>query len=290
MIFNSNTLHQLKRLQLIARQVKAGTIRGERRSTRQGKSTEFADYRDYVPGDDLRQLDWNIYARHDRPFIKLMEDEQDLAVYIVVDGSKSMDWGESDENKFTYARRLAAGFGVIGLFTGDQVWVDVFGTKTKLGPIRGDKNLLRLLEALEVSRSTGEIDLYKESLQFNASRKKPGLLILISDLLFPAGYQEGLKRLQGDGHEIILLHTLSQEELVPSLNGEFRLIDCETGSPQEVKIDRSMQKLYIDRISAWQHEIREFCLQRQIRYFPINTSEPWDQFIIYEMRKAGVAA
>jgi uncharacterized protein (DUF58 family) len=285
---NSSTINRLKRLQLVAQQIKAGTIRGDRRSTRHGQSIEFADYRNYVPGDDLRQLDWNIYARHNHLFIKLREHEDDLAVYLLVDGSKSMDWGMGDENKFTYACNLAAGFSIISLFAGDQLWLDVLGTGLQLGPMRGQGNLMRTLDAISGIKPKGQVHLFEASRQFNGSRKRPGLVILISDLLLADGYEDGLKHLQGLGHEIILLQTLCPEELHPSMDGEIQLIDSETAKPQEVNIDRSMRRVYIQRLKAWQTEIRRFCNQRQIRYFSIDTSLAWDQFLIYEMRKAGV--
>jgi len=285
---SSSTINRLKRLQLVAQQIKAGTIRGNRRSIRRGQSIEFADYRNYVPGDDLRQLDWNIYARHNHPFIKLREHEDDLAVYLLVDGSKSMDWGAGDENKFTYACKLAAGFSVISLFTGDQLWLEVLGTGMQLGPMRGQGNLIRMLDALSGVKPKGQVHLSEASRQFNGSRKRPGLVILISDLLFVDGYKDGVKHLQGLGHEIILLQILCPEELHPGMDGELQLIDSETGEPQEVNIDRSMRRVYNQRLKAWQAEIRSFCNQRQIRYFSIDTSLTWDQFLMYELRKAGV--
>jgi uncharacterized protein (DUF58 family) len=111
MLFDESTLRKLNQLSLVATRVRAGAMKGERRSSRRGSSVEFADYRNYAPGDDLRRLDWNIYARLARPFIKLFEEEEDLAVAILIDGSRSMDWGEGDANKFQYALRLAAGLG-----------------------------------------------------------------------------------------------------------------------------------------------------------------------------------
>lgn len=288
MKFNPSTINRLKRLQLVAQLIKAGTIRGERRSPRHGQSIEFADYRSYVPGDDFRQLDWNVYARHNHPFIKLRESEDDLAVYLLVDGSKSMDWGVEDENKFIYACRLAAGFSVISLFTGDQLWLDVLGTGMQVGPVRGQGNFLRILEALDQVKPKGQVNLFEASRQFSGSRKRAGLVILISDLLLRDEYKDGLKQLQGHGHEIILLQTLCQEELHPSLEGELRLVDVETETSQEVNIDRGMRKVYAQRLKAWQADIQSFCNQRQIRYFRVDTSLAWDQFLMYEMRKAGV--
>ena len=236
----------------------------------------------------MRQLDWNIYARHNHPFIKLKENEEDLAVYLLLDGSRSMDWGAGDENKFTYACRLAAGFGVISLFTGDQLWMEVLATKTRLGPLRGQGHMMRVVETLEEASSTRQMDLNEECKKFKVSRKRPGLVIILSDMLFANGYQEGVKQLQAQGHEVILLQILCGEELHPTLQGELRLVDCETGEPQEVNIDPAMRAVYRKRLNAWQADIRKFCIRRRIRYFPVDTSLAWDQFLLYEMRKAGV--
>jgi len=286
--FDSSTINKLKRLQLVAQQIKTGIIRGERRSTRHGQSIEFADYRNYVPGDDLRQLDWNVYARLNQPFIKLRENEDDLAVYLLVDGSYSMDWGVADENKFTYACRLAAGCSVISLYTGDQLWLDVLGTGFQLGPMRGQGNTIRILKALDQVNPKGQINLLDAGKRINESRKKPGLVILFSDLLLPDGYAEGLKEIQGRGHEIIVFQTLCPEELHPGIEGELQLVDVETEAVQDVNVDRAMRRKYDLRLKTWQQGIRNFCNQRQIRYFSIDTSLAWEQFLIYEMRKSGV--
>lgn len=288
MKFDSFTINKLKRLQFVAQQIKAGIVRGERRSPRYGQSIEFADYRSYVPGDDLRQLDWNVYARHNQPFIKLRENEEDLSVYVLVDGSKSMDWGIAEENKFTYACKLAAGFSVISLFTGDYLWMDVIGTGFKFGPMRGQGNLLRVLDALDQVHPKGQVNLKEIGRQFSQSRKRPGLVILISDLLLPEGYEEGLKDIQGFGHEIILLQTLCPEELHPSIEGELRLVDAETGASQEVIIDRGMLRVYNRRLKSWQAEIHNFCNQRQIRYIPVDTSIAWEKFLMYDMLVTGI--
>lgn len=283
-------MNQLRRLQLVAQHVKSGAIKGERRSTKRGQSIEFADYRDYVAGDDLRQLDWNIYARLDRPFIKLMEDEEDLAVYLVIDGSGSMGWGEDDTNKFTFARRLAAGLGVISLFTGDLLQIELWGNNRSVGPMRGQANLMRMLDFLEQQSAQNDIDLLNAAQRFNAKNKRAGFVIFISDLLLLNGYQEGLKRLQSRGHEIMVLHTLSPEEIAPTLSGDVRLIDIENGETQDVSMSPGIRDLYIKRVQEWQTEIQDFCRDRKIRYFPINTNSAWDEFILYELRKQGVVA
>src|SRR5512138_3250118 len=108
MIFDEPTLRKLNRLTLAARQVRSGRFKGERRSLKRGASLEFADYRRYAPGDDLRRLDWKVYGRLDKPFLKLFEEEEDLAVHVLLDTSQSMDSGEDNQQKYAYAVRLAA--------------------------------------------------------------------------------------------------------------------------------------------------------------------------------------
>ena len=218
MILDETTLRKLNQLTLVASRVRTGAIKGERRSSRRGSSVEFADYRDYTPGDDLRRLDWNIYARLDRPFIKLFEEEEDLAVYVLVDGSRSMDWGEGDLHKFQYALRLAAGLGAITLASGDVLSVGVLQSgrvATEYGPARGQGVLPRFFGFLNGLGAGGETDLNASLRGFALKPRRSGLVILISDLLAPGGYETGLRPLLGRGHEVTLLHLLAPDELDP---------------------------------------------------------------------------
>jgi len=123
--FDESTLRKLDQLALVASRIRAGAMKGERRSTKRGTSIEFADYRDYTRGDDLRRVDWNVYARLERPFIKLLEEEEDLAVHLLLDASRSMDYGADEQHKFRYAQRLAAALGYIALAAGDRLMVTV---------------------------------------------------------------------------------------------------------------------------------------------------------------------
>ncbi len=163
-IFDEKTLRKLERLTLIANKIRSGAIKGERRSTRRGTSIEFADYRNYVRGDDLRRVDWNIYARLQRPFIKLLEDEEDLAVHLLLDASASMDWprtGDRDLHKFLYAQRVLAGLAYIALGGGDQVTITVLrgdGVQ-RWGPLRGRGHTLNLLLWLEKAYTRGQVNL-----------------------------------------------------------------------------------------------------------------------------------
>lgn len=291
MIFDENTLRKLNRLTLVAHQVRAGKIKGERRSTKRGSSIEFADYRNYSPGDDLRRLDWNIYGRLDRPFIKLLEEEEDLAVHILVDASRSMDWGEGDQHKFRYAVRLAGAFGAIALGAGDRLAVSSFHADklaAGFGPARGQMGLMRYLSFLEGLKPSGTTDLNGALRSYAMQTHRPGLAFLISDLFSPSGYTDGLTQLQSRGYEVILIHLLAPDEIHPPQAGDLHLIDIETGQRREISMNGSLRDLYHRRLLAWQENIRLFCAKRNIRFLHFSTALPWDRVVLFEMRKAAL--
>jgi uncharacterized protein (DUF58 family) len=289
MIFDELTLRKLTRLTLAASRVRAGMIKGERRSTKRGTSVEFADYRNYTPGDDLRRLDWNVYARLDRPFLRLFEEEEDLAAHILVDASRSMDWGDGDRHKFSYAIRLAAALGAIALASGDQIRtaaIDRGKIGQTFGPARGQSQTLRMFTFLESLRPEGRTDLNRGLRDYAFAGVRPGLAFLISDLFSPGGFQEGLAQLRGRGFEVAILHLLSPDESDPPLAGDLRLVDVESGVTQEVSLDPGMRDLYRQRVQDWLGEIQADCLKRGIRYLSIDTAIPWDKVVLQEMRRA----
>lgn len=291
MLFDESTLRKLNQLTLVASRVRAGAIKGERRSSRRGSSVEFADYRDYTPGDDLRRLDWNIYARLDRPFIKLLEEEEDLAVHILIDGSQSMNWGEGDEHKFNYARRLAAGLGAIALSSGDVVTIGFLRGGTvaaEYGPSRAQASLPRLFGFLEGLEPGGTTDLNRSLREYSIRPRRAGLLILISDLLTADGYESGLRQLLGRGHDAALVHVLAPDELDPPLAGDLQLVDIETGHEQDVSLDGGLRDLYRTRARAWVQSTQQNCRSQGVRYQSAVTDHAWDQILLLQMRQAGI--
>ena len=291
MLFDETTLRKLNQLTLIASRVRAGVIKGERRSSRRGSSVEFADYRDYTPGDDLRRLDWNLYARLDRPFIKLLEEEEDVAIHLLVDGSHSMHWGEGEENKFDYALRLAAGLGAVTFASGDVLSMGLLQGGTvaaEYGPARGQASLTRLFRFLEGLKANGETNLNLSLRNYSLTPRRTGLVVLISDLLISEGYKAGLRHLLGRGHEAALIHVLSPDELDPPLAGDLQLIDIETGQAQDVSLDGGLRSQYRSRVQAWIQSTQLDCRQQGIRYLPVITNQPWDQTLLLEMRRAGI--
>ncbi len=292
-VFDEKTLRKLDQLTLVANRVRAGTIKGERRSSKRGTSIEFADYRNYVRGDDLRRVDWNIYARLGRPYIKLLEDEEDLAVYVVLDASASMDWprsGDRELHKFLYARRIVAGLGYIALSGGDQLTVAaVRGNGTEYwGPLRGRGHTLKLLTWLEHAHTRGGFDLNQSLADIARRAPRAGVCVVVTDLMAPEGYEDGLRALQGRGHEVTVIQTLSPDEVNPEITGDLKLVDVETGVPQDVTVDAAMMELYFQRLHAWQSQISAYCTRRGIHYVPVETSTPWEQLILAELRRSRV--
>ncbi len=293
-LFDEVTLRKLEQLRLVAKRVRAGAIKGERRSTRRGTSIEFADYRNYARGDDLRRLDWNIYARLERPFIKLLEEEEDLAVYILLDSSASMDWPEGkaggDAHKFTFGLRLAAGLGHIALSTGDHLTAVALRNEGDLvwGPMRGRGRSLALLKFLEGVHPSGLTDLDGALHNWALRGVRPGLVILISDLLSPTGFQNGLNELLGRGNEVVVIQALTPDEVNPPLTGDLSLIDVETRKPQDVTIDGPMRDFYLSRLTAWRDEVAALCVGRGVHYLMVETSVPWEELILYDLRRLQV--
>jgi uncharacterized protein (DUF58 family) len=293
MLFDESSLRKLQQLSLVTTHVRAGALRGERHSLKRGAGLEFADFRDYVPGDDLRRVDWNVYARLDRPYVKLREEEEDLAIHILIDASQSMDWGDGAQHKLSYALHLAAGLGAIGLSTGDRVTTVMLSEAKHLTvssevSLRGQQYLIQLLNFLEAQQAAGTTDLEAAIRRYLLTPRRPGLAILISDLLSPNGYQSALKMLQQRGHEVAIVHVLSPDEVDPPLAGDLRLIDVETGSTQEVSLDGGLRDAYRERVKAWRNEAQAFSHARGLRYLAVETDRAWDEVVLYDMRKAGM--
>jgi uncharacterized protein (DUF58 family) len=290
-LFDETTLHKLEQLTLVAERVRVGVMKGDRRSRKRGTSIEFADYRNYTKGDDLRRLDWNVYARLERPFIKLLEEEEDLSVHLLVDGSASMDWPEAgDEHKLSYALRLAGALGHIALTSGDLLTVTLLnsGGNQKWGPFRGQQNSLRLLQFLETGQAAGITDLNQSLRRYAQRASRPGLLFLLSDLLSPNGFQDGLNALQSRGYEVGLIHVLSPDEVDPPISGDLKLVDLETGQDAEITLDATTLDQYRQRLQEWQTETAVHCASRAIHYIPLTTSTPWEQIVMQTLRLKGV--
>ncbi len=288
---------RLDPLMLHAKSIRSGSMKGERRSVKRGTSIEFADYRNYTRGDDLRKLDWNVYARLEKPYIKLLEDEEDLAVHILLDISGSMDWpnaesegGNPEHNKLLFAKRLYAGLAYMSLKSGDRLMLSALsetGLK-QFDPSRGRAQVVPMLRFAHDLTANGVTDLNQSLRDYALREKRTGLVIVITDMFSPTGYIEGLNRLLGKGHEIVLLHLLSPDEVTPPIAGDLSLIDVETGATQEVTVDANMRTIYQQRLTQWLDSIRDDCARKGVHYLMVETDIPFEKVILFELRKLGI--
>lgn len=279
---------RLDRLSLVSRKIFAGKMRGERISKRKGESAEFADHRHYVVGDDLRFLDWNIYARLDRLFIKLFLQEEDLHVSLLIDASKSMDWGEP--NKGRYARRMAAAIAYVGLVNYDRVSLYTYadGLKSELTGVRGRRLMPAVLEFLTRAEHGGSGDLEIACKQFAARHPQPGIVLVLSDFFEKRGYETGLKYLLSRNYDLYVVQLLSPEEIDPPLTGDLRLTDVEDDDVAEVTVGRALLNRYKENLQAYCGGFRDHCTRRGIRYLFSSTQVDFDQLILSYFRKRGL--
>jgi uncharacterized protein (DUF58 family) len=281
-------LAQLERLELVSRKMFRGRMKGERRSKRKGQSVEFADFRQYVPGDDLRFIDWNLFARLERLYLKLFLEEEDLHFYTLIDASASMDFGEP--TKLQYAKQLAASLGFIGLCRADRVKIESLGTTSRNpGPtLRGRANLWRMqdyLAGIQPGENTSLVDGVKNFCLRNPGK---GILVLITDLLDKTGYEKALRFLVSQQMDVYVLHVLSPEELNPEIKGDLRLIDCEDSDIAEITVSRPLLDKYKRTLAAFVDGAREFCTRRGMSYLMVNSQTPAEILVANYLRKRGL--
>jgi uncharacterized protein (DUF58 family) len=269
-LFDEAFLRRLEQLELASRRLTAGRMKGERRSVRRGQSVEFADYRTYATGDDLRQLDWNAYARLERLFVKLFVEEEDVTVHLLVDASRSMDFGAP--NKLDAARRAAAALGYLGLAGMDRVSAAFLadGTASPMPPIRGKRRAAELFAFLSQPRADRLTGLAAAARAYAARMRGTGPLILISDLMDP-GYLDALRDLAATRSQLSVLHLLAPEELEPEVAPDARLVDRETGQSVDVSGDDDLVERYRARLADWQAEIGTFVARRGGSYVVVRS-------------------
>jgi len=265
-------LAKLERMELVSRKIFRGRMKGERRSPRKGQSVEFADFRNYVPGDDLRFVDWNTFARLEKLFLKLFLEEEDLHFYALIDASDSMDFGEP--SKLQWAKQLAAALGFVGLVRGDRVKIETVGQPVRVGSptFRGRRSLWRMLDHVEAI-GPGEPTMLAQGIKnFCLRNAGKGIVVLLTDLMDKGGYEAGLKYLLSQDMDTYVMHVLSAEEIDPDLTGDLRLVDCEDGDEAEVTVSGPLMKRYRQTLTALVDGAREFCTRRGMMYLMARNS------------------
>jgi uncharacterized protein (DUF58 family) len=284
-LFDQDFLSKIEYLSLISRRIFRGQTRGAHASTIRGTSPDFSDYRVYQPGDDFRYIDWNIYSRLGRLFVKLFSEEEDLSVHILLDTSGSMAYGSP--RKIDYARRVGAALGYIALASLDRVGVTTFaaGLSGALAPRRGRMQLFHLLEYMSRIITSGTTD-FSRSLEGYALRtRQPGLAVIISDMLDPATYERGLLALLYRRFDVVLVQILDREEISPDALGTLRLSDMESGRSVKLTVDKALLSAYRERVGRYLSGLEAFCLKAGIEYLRTSTIVPFEDLVLKYMRQ-----
>lgn len=283
-------LRRLERLGLMSRKRVANQVKGERRSLQRGASMNFVDYRQYVPGDDVSQIDWNVYGRLDTLVVKLFEDEQNVTVHLLVDNSKSMNWGEP--NKLKLALQLAGCLGYVGLCNFDRVQCATFSETlgASFGPARSQREAHNLFAYLSEVKPAAETDFEASLKAYAGQNRRPGLAVVFTDLLSHSSFEQGIRHLLERRFEVALIHVLAPAEVQPAIGGDMKLIDCETGRFVDVTLNQRALNLYRERYLGWTAAIESFCSRHGILYQRIESSEPLERVLLHTLRRKGLVA
>ncbi len=308
-LLDAKLIARVSQLDVTSRKIFAGKLRGERRSKKRGESVEFADHRPYVSGDDLRHVDWNIYGRLDRLFLKLFLEEEDLCLHVVIDCSASGDCGTP--GKFLYMQQVAMAMGYIGLINYNRVAMSAIGLQDPaLGGSEGvaaqdSTGIVSTIRDLRGRRRTNELASWLCTLEpaggsnFNEaakrialSRRGKGVMIVLSDFFFKEGYEDGLRMLMGRGYDVFALQCLSPQEVDPeaaeSFRGDLRLRDVEDGDFAEITVAAPLLKKYKYNLSAYCDQLRTFCARRDINLLTVQTDTPIDTLLLDYFRRRGL--
>ena len=286
-ILDATFLKKLERLSLASKRPFAGQMKGEKRSIKRGTSIEFADYREYTMGDDLRYVDWNMAARSDKMFLKLFVEEEDLYLALLLDNSKSMDFGSP--KKLHYAIRLAAALGYIGLTNYDRVTIQPYAATLgrPLPTQRGKGGVLPFFSYLEKIQAGGTTAFSTSLHRFAATIRNKGVAIVLSDFFDP-NWQDGLKSLLARGFQVAVIHALSEDEIKPTLLGDLRIIDSETGETKEMSVNPQLLARYQQTFDTFCGEIETFCHRYGIDYLRASTAMPFEDLVLKYLRHGGL--
>ena len=284
-LFDADFMRKLETLHLLARKLFRGQSQNDRTTLRRGMGLEFADHRRYQPGDDFRYVDWNVYSRLDRLFLKVFAAEEDLTIHLLVDTSRSMREGRP--SKIDFARQVAAALGYIGLNSLDRVGVVSFADE--LGrprpPQRGRQQIVSMLRYFENLGCAGGTNLNRVLRTYVRQTRKTGLAIVISDLFDPQGYAGGLDALAYAGFDALVIQVVADSDINPAFNGAVRLHDVETGQQRRLTVNQRLLTRYREKVAAYFSDIETYCLRRNIEYLRVVTTVPFEDVVLRYLRR-----
>src|SRR5665213_483836 len=287
-LLNPAFMARLDQLDVMSRKLLAGKMKGERRSKRRGQSVEFADYRNYVVGDDLRFIDWNIYARLDRLFLKLFLEEEDLSLYVLVDVSKSCDFG--NPAKAYYMKQVAAALGYIGLVHYNRVPISPMadGIVAQTGALRGRRRVSQMIDFVDKLKPAGPSHLADACKKFALQHRQKGVCVVLSDFFDKGGYENGLRYVAGGKYDLFGVQCLAPQEIEPDLQGDLKLRDVEDDDLAEVSITQPLLKQYKANLNAYCLSLKDYLTRRGGTYLFTSTAVPFDTLVLNYLRERGL--
>lgn len=286
-LFDDEFQRKLEMLAMVSRRRVAGRMRAERRTKKTGSGIEFADYREYQPGDDFRSLDWNVYQKFDKLLVRLFEEEEDLAIYFVLDTSRSMAFG--DGVKFRYAKRILAALAYVGLANLDRVSIVAASSRLdgRMQETRGKARIFKVFRFLRAAKADGKTDLETALRSFAAQNKRRGLAVVFSDLYDPKGFERGLNVLRYNKFDPYVVHLTDAREAKPELNGDVLLYDCETGEEREVTVTAKVLERYREAYEEHLLAAERFCAGREVPYVRADVTQPEEELVLRMLRRGG---
>ncbi len=288
-LFEPEFLTRLEYLSIISKRVFRGSLLAQRRTMQMGSGIEFSDHREYTPGDDFRYLDWNVYARLGDLLLKRFQEEQDLHVYLMLDCSRSMGFG--DPPKFDLARRLIAALAYIALADLDRICVLAFADEVidEFPLTRGKAQILPLMKFLEGQQVAGSDTNVSRCVQGLLHRsQRSGMAVVVSDLFDERGFQPGIDQLRHRRFDAHILQLHDPKEADPALLGDVELMDVETGSTRKVTVTERNLRAYKRLFETHQTDVREYCRNYGLGCTQSPATVPFDELILRMMRSAGM--
>lgn len=287
-LFDNDFLTKLEYLSIVSRKVFRGQLMAQRRTMQMGGGIEFADHRQYTPGDDFRYLDWNLYARHDELLLKRFQEEEDLHVYLLLDCSRSMASG--DGMKFDLARQVTAALAYIALADLDRISVFAFagGVLNHFPLTRGKARILSLMEFLENLEAEGEAtNLAELSQQFVLRSPRRGLALVLSDLYDPDGFHKGLDILRHHKYEPNVIQFHNRDEANPQMLGDVELLDMESKDIRKMTITEKHLRSYREVFEKFLESLRQYCSNYGMGCTITGTEITFDKLVLNMMRASG---
>ncbi len=286
-LFDEQFQRKLDYLAIVSRRVFAGRLRAERRTKKSGSGVEFADHREYQPGDDFRYLDWNAYQRFDRLLVRLFEEEEDLAIYFILDTSASMGFDQG--RKLRYAKQVCAALAYVGLANLDRVSIVTTSDRVleRMAETRGKARIFKAFRFLGEVEAGGPTDLEDAMKTFVAQHKRRGLAVLIGDLYDPAGFERGINVLRYNKFDPFVVHIVDPSEARPKLHGDVLVYDCETGDEREVTVTAKVLARFAEAHAQYLARVERYCSTHQVPYVAASVDVAFDEMILRVFRRGG---